>query len=76
MSDPLVARLKRFTPAGEGLDRDVLLFEAGRAAAGVREVIGHGERAIAEAFELAGLFHPFGPRAARSNIDAEPERLH
>jgi hypothetical protein len=31
--DPLIRQLSRFTPDGSGLDRDALLFAAGRAAA-------------------------------------------
>ena len=33
MSEPLAERLSRFTPDGSGLDRDGLLFAAGRASA-------------------------------------------
>src|SRR4051812_44154457 len=33
MSEPLVEHLSRFTPDGTGLDRDALLFAAGRASA-------------------------------------------
>jgi len=33
MSEPLAERLSRFTPDGGGLDRDALLFAAGRASA-------------------------------------------
>ena len=33
MSEPLVERLSRFTPDSTGLDRDALLFAAGRASA-------------------------------------------
>jgi hypothetical protein len=33
MSEPLEERLSKLTPAGTGLDRDALLFEAGRASA-------------------------------------------
>ncbi|HEY7154727.1 MAG TPA: hypothetical protein VH575_12265 [Gemmataceae bacterium] len=33
MSEPLAERLSRFTPDGMGLDRDALLFAAGRASA-------------------------------------------
>ena len=33
MSEPLAERLSRFTPDGAGLDRDSLLFAAGRASA-------------------------------------------
>jgi hypothetical protein len=33
MSEPLAERLSRFTPDGSGLDRDELLFAAGRASA-------------------------------------------
>jgi hypothetical protein len=33
MSEPLAERLSRFTPEGSGLDRDGLLFAAGRASA-------------------------------------------
>ena len=33
MSEPLAERLSRFTPDGSGLDRDALLFAAGRASA-------------------------------------------
>jgi hypothetical protein len=32
MSDPLAASLSKFTPDGSGLDRDALLFAAGRAS--------------------------------------------
>jgi hypothetical protein len=32
MSEPLAERLSRFTPDGCGLDRDALLFAAGRAS--------------------------------------------
>jgi hypothetical protein len=32
MSESLVEHLKRFTPDGTGVDRDTLLFEAGRAS--------------------------------------------
>ena len=32
MSEPLAERLSRFTPAATGLDRDALLFAAGRAS--------------------------------------------
>jgi hypothetical protein len=33
MSDPLTDRLAHFTPDASGLDRDALLFDAGRASA-------------------------------------------
>jgi hypothetical protein len=33
MSEPFAERLSRFTPDGSGLDRDALLFAAGRASA-------------------------------------------
>jgi hypothetical protein len=33
MSEPIAERLSRFTPEAAGLDRDALLFAAGRAAA-------------------------------------------
>lgn len=33
MPDSFAEHLKRFTPAGAGLDRDALLFEAGRVSA-------------------------------------------
>jgi hypothetical protein len=33
MSEPVAERLSRFTPDSSGLDRDALLFAAGRAAA-------------------------------------------
>ncbi|HVX11649.1 MAG TPA: hypothetical protein VHC22_10750 [Pirellulales bacterium] len=33
MSEPLIERLSRFTPAASGLDRDALLFAAGRGSA-------------------------------------------
>jgi hypothetical protein len=32
MSDPLIDRVKRFTPEGRGLDRDALFYAAGRAS--------------------------------------------
>jgi hypothetical protein len=33
MSEPIADRLKQFTPDGSGLDRDAVLFAAGRASA-------------------------------------------
>jgi hypothetical protein len=33
MSEPMSEKLSRFTPSGAGLDRDALLFAAGRASA-------------------------------------------
>jgi hypothetical protein len=42
----------------------------------VSEVIGHGQRGVAEILELAGLVRPLGPRGRAPNVDAEPERLH
>jgi hypothetical protein len=33
MSEPFLERLSRFTPEADGLDRDTLLFAAGRASA-------------------------------------------
>jgi hypothetical protein len=38
MSEPLADRLKRFTPDGSTLDRDAMLFHAGRAS--VRPALG------------------------------------
>src|SRR5438270_112330 len=32
MPEPIIERLSRFTPDGSGLDRDALLFAAGRAS--------------------------------------------
>jgi hypothetical protein len=43
MSEPLADRMKRFTPEGAALDRDALLFNAGRAS--VRP--GHGWKLFA-----------------------------
>ena len=42
----------------------------------VSEVIGYGQRGVAEILELAGLVCPLGPRGRAPNIHAEPERLH
>jgi hypothetical protein len=33
MSEPIIERLTQFTPDGSGIDRDALLFAAGRASA-------------------------------------------
>jgi hypothetical protein len=33
MREPIIERLSRFTPEGSGLDRDAILFAAGRASA-------------------------------------------
>jgi hypothetical protein len=58
MSDPLTDRLARFTPAG--LDRDALLFSAGRASARPdrRWQAIAGLLAVAQVLTLAWLFRP------------------
>ena len=38
MSEPILERLNRFTPDAGGLDRDALLFAAGRESAAARPV--------------------------------------
>jgi hypothetical protein len=60
MSDPLVERLSRFTPNASGLDRDSLLFQAGRAS--VRPA--HTWKAVAAALALCQLLTlaMLGPR--------------
>src|SRR5262249_52385408 len=62
MSDPLVERLKRFSPDASGLDRDSLLFQAGRAS--VRPA--HTWKAVAAALALCQLLTlaMLGPRPA------------
>ena len=51
MSDSLVERLKQFTPDASGMDRDTLLFQAGRAS--VRP--GRSWQAVAAALALCQL---------------------
>ncbi len=58
MSEPLAERLSRFTPDGAGLDRDALLFAAGRASArpNRRWQLLAGVLAACQVWTLAGLW--------------------
>src|SRR5271168_5401304 len=42
----------------------------------VCEMIGGGQRAVAEILDLARLLHPFGARLRVMNVYSEPKRLH
>jgi hypothetical protein len=64
MSEPLADRLKRFTPDGAALDRDALLFQAGRAS--VRPRRGWMLLALALAFSQAAMLAVFWPRPVPS----------
>src|SRR5262245_17237478 len=58
MSEPFADRLSRFTPDAAGLDRDALLFAAGRAAArpGRRWMALAAALAVSQALTLATLW--------------------
>ncbi len=58
MSDPLAERLSRFTPDAAGLDRDALLFAAGRASVRPRRAwpVLAGALALGQALTLALLW--------------------
>jgi hypothetical protein len=60
MSEPLADRLKRFTPDGAALDRDALLFQAGRAS--VRPRRGWMLLALALVFSQAATLAVLWPR--------------
>jgi hypothetical protein len=73
MSEPLAERLSRFTPDGSGLDRDALLFAAGRASVrpgrrwkGLASVL-----AASQLLTLVFLW-PHTPAAVPSVIPAPP----
>jgi hypothetical protein len=72
MSEPFLERLSRFTPDAGGLDRDALLFAAGRASARP----GHGWKIAAavlagtQALSLALLCLPY---AAPPSHDSLPQ---
>ena len=73
MSEPLAERLSRFTPDGSGLDRDALLFAAGRASArpGRRWKAVAGALAASQLLTLVFLW-PHTPAAVRSVDRASP----
>ena len=52
MSEPILERLSRFTPDSRGLDRDALLFAAGRASARPNR----GWKSLASALAVTQLF--------------------
>jgi hypothetical protein len=60
MSEPSVERLSRFTPDPGGLDRDALLFAAGRASARPNRALVAlaGVLAVTQALTLALLLWP------------------
>jgi hypothetical protein len=68
MSEPLAERLSRFTPDGSGLDRDALLFAAGRASArpGRRWRVVAGVLAASQLLTLLLLW----PRTPHQGADA------
>jgi len=64
MPEPIVERLSRFTPDGAKLDRDALLFAAGRASAGSKRgwAILAGTLVAAQVFTVVLLSpEPFTP---------------
>ena len=73
MSEPLAERLSRFTPDAGGLDRDALLFAAGRASArpGRRWKALAGALAASQVLTLV-LLWPHAPPAAPSVAPAPP----
>ena len=65
--DPVTDRLARFTPAA-GLDRDALLFEAGRQSARPSRLwpLAAGLLAVSQAVTLVVLWPPESPAPAMS----------
>ena len=72
MSEPFAERLSRFTPNGSGLDRDALLFAAGRASVrpGRRWRVVSGALAASQLLTLVFLW-PHMP-SAPSVVPAPP----
>jgi hypothetical protein len=70
MSEPILERLSRFTPDAGGLDRDALLFAAGRASARPNR----GWMTLAsllagtQALSLALLWPPSSPPVGKSTV--------
>ncbi len=62
MNDPVARTLARFTPAPTGLDRDELLFRAGRASAGRARgwKLAAGLLAVTQAVTLTALLRRDG----------------
>jgi hypothetical protein len=58
MPEPILERLSRFSPDGSGLDRDALLFAAGRVSAGRRRgwAIAAGTLSVSQLVTLALLW--------------------
>src|SRR5437763_16773397 len=58
MPEPFLERLSRFTPDGSGLDRDALLFAAGRASARPHRgwIVAAGALAACQVLTLALLW--------------------
>jgi hypothetical protein len=73
MSEPLAERLSRFTPDAGGLDRDALLFAAGRASArpGRRWMALAAALAASQVLTLA-LLWPHTPPAGPTVVPAPP----
>jgi hypothetical protein len=73
MSRPIAELLSRFTPDGTGLDRDALLFAAGRASARPNRawIVLTTCLALSQAFTLAALtFRSAGPVQSAPSRDA------
>jgi hypothetical protein len=86
MSESFAERLSRFTPDGSGLDRDALLFAAGRAAArpGRRWRVVAGALAASQLLTLLFLWPhtphqgadtPRSPFAPAPSVGVEPPSL-
>jgi hypothetical protein len=70
MSEPFLERLSRFTPDSRGLDRDALLFAAGRASArpnrGWKSLA--SALAVTQLFSLVALWPRTGPLAVGRGV--------
>jgi hypothetical protein len=77
MSEPLAERLSRFTPDGTGLDRDALLFAAGRASAPLRRgwIALTGMLAASQVLTLVLLWPPTPAPAPTFAVTVPPTEI-
>jgi hypothetical protein len=77
MLEPLPERLSRFTPDATGLDRDALLFAAGRASAPPHRgwAVLAGVLAASQVLTLALLWSRPAPRASIVATEPPPSRV-
>src|SRR5437879_2652445 len=73
MRDPIIERLSRFTVDGSGLDRDALLFAAGRASARPNRgwILATGSLVVCQLLTLTLLW----PRPATSPLSPSVEPI-